>query len=162
MRALFSWFLSFFNFPSKIWYQYASEWIVLMRMKVTYRSKGVKCESCRNWYHLKCGKISDDVYASITEIVWYCESCCRAKNKEKDTPQVKLFLRNVDDIVRTVRGEPSCLLDAANSLHPNLQFTLEKTNSEGNLPFQDLTINVSQGRRVTCSWYQIQQIQGLY
>ena len=57
--------------------------------KVTYRSKGVECESCRNWYHLKCGKISDDVYASITEIVWYCESCCQAKNKEKDTPQVK-------------------------------------------------------------------------
>ena len=48
----------------------------------------------------------------------------------------------------------SCLLDAANSLHPNLQFTLEKTNSEGNLPFLDLNINVSQDRRVTCSWYQ--------
>ena len=75
-----------------------------------------------------------EVYASITEIVWYCESCCRAKNKEKDATQVKLFLRYVDDIVRTVRGEPSCLLDAANSLHPNLQFTLEKTNSEGILP----------------------------
>ena len=60
----------------------------------------------------------------------------------------------MDVIVRTVRGEPSCLLDAANSLHPNLQFTLEKTNSEGNLPFLDLNINVSQGRRVTCSWYQ--------
>ena len=49
---------------------------------------------------------------------------------------------------------PSCLLDAANSLHPNLQFTLEKTNSEGNLPFLDLNINGSQGRRVSCSWYQ--------
>ena len=60
---------------------------------VAYRSKGVECESWRNWYNLKCGKISDDVYASITEIVWYCESSCRAKNKEKDTSQVKLFLR---------------------------------------------------------------------
>ena len=67
---------------------------------------------------------------------------------------MKLFLRYVDDIVRTVSGEPSCLLDTANSLHPNLQFTLEKTNLEGNLPFLDLNINVSQGRRVTCSWYQ--------
>ena len=74
--------------------------------KVKYRSKVVECESCPNWYHLKCGKISDDVYASITEIVWYCERCCRAKNKEKVTPQVKLFLRYVDDILRTVRGEP--------------------------------------------------------
>ena len=99
-------------------------------------------------------KISDDVYASITEIVWYCESCCRAKNKEKGNPQVKLFLRYVNGIVRLVRGEPSCLLDAANSLHPNLQFTLKENNSEGNLPFLDLNKNVSQGRRVTCSWYQ--------
>ena len=110
--------------------------------KVTYRSKGVECEICQNWYHLKCGKMSNDVYASITELFWYCESCCRAKNKKKDTPQLKMFLGYVDDIVRTVRGEPSCLLDAANSLHPNLQFTLEETNSEGNLPFLDLNINV--------------------
>ena len=65
---------------------------------------------------------------------------------------MKLFLRYVDDIVRTVRGEPSCLLDAANSLHPNLQFTLEKTNSEGSLPFLDLNMNLLQGRRVTCCW----------
>ena len=46
-------------------------------------------------------KISDDVYASITEIVCYC--FCRAKNKEKDTPQVKWFLSYLDDIVRTVK-----------------------------------------------------------
>ena len=52
----------------------------------------------------------------------------------------------MDNIVRTVRGEPSCLLDDANSLHPNLQFTLEETNSQGNLPFVDLNINVSQVR----------------
>ena len=44
---------------------------------------------------------------------------------------MKLFLRYVDDIVRTVRGESSCLLDVANFVHPNLQFTLEETNSEG-------------------------------
>ena len=60
----------------------------------------------------------------------------------------------MDDIVITVRGEPSCLLDTANSFRLNLQFTLEETNSEGNLPFLDLNINVSQGRGVTCSWYQ--------
>ena len=67
---------------------------------------------------------------------------------------MKLFLRYVDDIVRTVRREPSCLLDAANSLHSNLQFTLEKPNLEGNSPYLDLNINVSQGTRVTCRWYQ--------
>ena len=60
----------------------------------------------------------------------------------------------MDDIVRTVKGEPSCLVDAANYLHPNLQFTLEETNSEENMSFLDLNINVSQGRGVTCNWYQ--------
>ena len=29
--------------------------------KVTRGRKGVECESRRNWYHQKCGKISDDV-----------------------------------------------------------------------------------------------------
>ena len=38
------------------------------RRKSTYRSKGVESECCRNWYHLKCGKMSDDFYATITEI----------------------------------------------------------------------------------------------
>ena len=60
----------------------------------------------------------------------------------------------MDAIVRTVRGEPSCVLDAAISLHPNLQFTLLETNSEGNFLFLDLNINLSRDRRVTSNWYQ--------
>ena len=59
------------------------------RRKVTYRSKWVECECCRN-----------------------CE------------------------------------------VRPNQQFTLEETNSKGNLPFLDLNINVSQDRGVNCNWYQ--------
>ena len=86
--------------------------------------------------------------------MWFCGSCSCAKNKEKDTPHVQLFLRYVNEFVKTVRGEPSCVLVAANSLHPNLQFILEETNSEGNLLFLDLNINVSQDRGVTCNWYQ--------
>ena len=93
-------------------------------------------------------------YPSKTEISWYCESCGCAKNKENDIQQVELFLTYVDDTVGTVRGEPSCVLDAAKSLHPNLQFNLDETNSGGNLPFPDLNINISQDRGVTCNWYQ--------
>ena len=78
-------------------------------------------------------KISDDVYASITEIVSYC--FCRATNKEKDSPQVKWFLSYLDDIVRTVEVELICVLDAANSVQPNLQFTIEETDSEGKFSF---------------------------
>ena len=59
----------------------------------------------------------------------------------------------MDDTVRTVRGEPSCVLDAANPLYANLQFILEETKSEVNLPFLLLNINVSQDRGEICSWY---------
>ena len=60
----------------------------------------------------------------------------------------------MNDIVRTVRGEPSWVLDATKSLHPNLQFTLGETISEGILPLLDLKKNVLQDTRVTCNWYQ--------
>ena len=62
--------------------------------------------------------------------------------KENYFPQVKLFFRYPDDILRTVTGESSGVLNTANSLQPNLQFTLEENNSEGNLPFLDLNMNV--------------------
>ena len=112
------------------------------RIKVTYRSKGVVCESCANWYHVECGNLSDDVYASITQIARFCESCCRAKNKEKYTTQVKLLLRYKDDVIRTVIDELKCVLDAAISLHPNLQFNLQEISSERILTFLDLNLNV--------------------
>ena len=35
--------------------------------KVTYRTKGVECEACLNWYHLGCGNISESEYADIAE-----------------------------------------------------------------------------------------------
>ena len=57
------------------------------------------------------------------------------ENVALDPDETIISLGYVDDIVRTVRGKPSCLFDAANSLHPNRQFTLEETNSEGNLQF---------------------------
>ena len=53
------------------------------KKKVTYWSKGVDLECCLNWYHVKCGDISDDENRNISETVWYCRKCItkRAKNK---------------------------------------------------------------------------------
>ena len=48
--------------------------------KVTYRTKGVRCEACLNWYHLGCGNISESEYADIVETVRYCIAC---KNNRK-------------------------------------------------------------------------------
>ena len=56
---------------------------------------------------------------------------------------MKLFKRYVDNIICTVRGEPDEYLKFANSLHNNLQFTLEKDKMEGNSAFLDINVNVS-------------------
>ena len=64
----------------------------------------------------------------------------------------KVFLRYVDDMVRTVKGDPWVVLEAANKLHPNLQFTIEELDKNGNLAFLDLNINVDSGKKVTCGW----------
>ena len=64
--------------------------------KVTNRSKDVESECCLNWYHVNSGDTSDDEF----------------------------FLRYVDDIVRTVKGDPENVLRAAYLLLPSLQFTI--------------------------------------
>ena len=50
---------------------------------------------------------------------------------------VKVFLRYVDVIVRSVKGDLGLVLEAANKLHPNLQFTIEELDSNVNLAFLD-------------------------
>ena len=60
----------------------------------------------------------------------------------------------MDDIVRAVKGDPGLVLEAAKKLHPNLQFTIEELDSNGNLAFLDLNVNVDSGKKITCRWYQ--------
>ena len=60
----------------------------------------------------------------------------------------------MDDIVRTVKGDPGVVLEAANKLHPNMQFTIEKLGTNGNLAFLDLNVNVDSAKKFTCGWYQ--------
>ena len=60
----------------------------------------------------------------------------------------------MDEIVRNVKGDPGLVLEAANKMRPNLQFTIEELDSNGNLAFLDLNVNVDEGKKVTCGWYQ--------
>ena len=101
-----------------------------------------------NWYHVKCGDILADEYRNISETVWYCRKCIPIREKNKSVLQAKLFLRYVDDIVRTVKGDPEKLLRAANLLHQNLQFTIETQNTNGKLAFLDLQISIDKSRKV--------------
>ena len=107
-----------------------------------------------NWFHVKCGNISDDEYKNISETVWYCSKSIAIREKNKSVQQAKLLLRYVDDIVRTVKGDPEKVLRAANLLHPNLQFTIETPNTNGKLEFLDLEISIDKSRKISCGWYQ--------
>ena len=111
--------------------------------RVTARSRGVECEVCNRWFHAKCQQMSNTEYNSMENQFWMCSFC--RENDQTDinhSSETKVFLRYVDDIVRTVRRDTKELLDAVNNLHPNLQFTLETTDDKNSLPFLDMSINV--------------------
>ena len=110
--------------------------------------------ACLNWYHLGYGNIAESKYTDIAETSWYCMTCEKQQEKDRTLNGVKVFLRYVDDIVRTVKGDPGVVLGVANKLHPNLQFTIEELDKNGYLAFLDLNINVDSGKKVTCGWYQ--------
>ena len=116
--------------------------------KVTYRTKGVECEPSLDWYHLGCGNILESKYADIAEIVWYCMTCKKQQEADQTANGVNDFLRYVDDIVRTVKCHPGVGLEAANKLHPNLQFTIEEPDSNGNLTLLDLNVNVDTEKKL--------------
>ena len=121
--------------------------------RVTFRGRGVECDSCKNWFHARCQKISNDEYANKQDVVLICTYC---NNQQIVGPneEMKLFKRYVDDIICTVRGDPDEYLKFANSLHNNLQFNLEKVNMEENLAFLDINVNVSSKNNITCHGYQ--------
>ena len=121
--------------------------------RVTYRGKGVECESCKNWFHARCQKISNEEYANMQDVVWICTYCSNQQTVGHYN-EMKLFKRYVDDIICTVRGDPDEYLKFANSLHNNLQFTLEKVNMDGGLAFLDINVNVSSKNNITSHWYQ--------
>ena len=129
--------------------------------RVTARARGVECEVCNRWFHAKCQQISNTEYDSMENQFWMCSFC--RENDQADinhSSETKNFLRYVDDIVRTVRGDTKELLDAVNNLHPKLQFTLETTDDKNSLPFLDLSINVQPEGNIFCTWYQKQSDTG--
>ena len=77
-------------------------------------------------------------------------------NKQADRAEnpAKVFLRYVVDILRAIKSDPGLVLDAAKKLHPNLQFTIEELDSNSNLAFLVLNVNLDSGKKVTSEWYQ--------
>ena len=100
-----------------------------------------------NWYHLGCGNILESEYADIAETVWYAYLQKKQQEADRTDNGVKLFLRYVDRIVRTVKDDPGVFLEAANKLHPILQFSIEELDINGNLAFLVLNVNVDSGKK---------------
>ena len=67
----------------------------------------------------------------------------------------------MDDIVRTVRGDPGVVLEAGNKSHTNLQFTIEEFHSNGKLAFLDFYVNVESGKNSHVSGTEISLIPAL-
>ena len=59
----------------------------------------------------------------------------------------------MDDIDRTVKDDPGVVLEAANKLHPKLQFIIEELDSNGYLAFMDLNVKVESGKKLTRGWH---------
>ena len=75
-----------------------------------------------------------------------CKLCNERREGELKMTGGKLFLRYLDDIVRTVKGDPSVVLHAAITLQPNLKFTLETTNENSDLAFLHFKKNLDGNR----------------
>ena len=71
--------------------------------RVTARSRGVEREVCNRWLPAKCQQISNTEHDSMENQFWMC-SFCREKDKtdSNHSSEIKVFLRYVDYIVRTV------------------------------------------------------------
>ena len=91
--------------------------------RLTFRGRGVECESCKLWFHARCQKISNEEYGNMQDVVCICTYCSNHQTVGR-YEEMKLFKRYVD-IICTVRGDPDEYSKFANSLHNNLQFTLE-------------------------------------
>ena len=76
------------------------------------------------------------------------------KNVQRRTQEFKAFKRYMDDIACTGKGNPQGYLEYVNSLHNNLQFTLETPNANGNLTFMDLKLSINDERQISCHWFQ--------
>ena len=126
---------------------------------VTFRGYSVQCKECNVWFHRKCTILSVPEIKKLKPGSWAC-GCTQKLAVEPTTIQPetlsspsKIFARYVDDIVRSVKeDEIDQLLENANKIHQNLEFTIEKEHDR-EIPFLDLLIRRDDTGRLSSSWY---------
>ena len=124
---------------------------------VTRRGYSIKCNTCLTWYHRKCTDLSvlEIKQRNSDSSIWYCG--CNTAPPEltlAEETKAKVFGRYVDDILRSAEtDEIDQILATSNSLHGNLEFTIERLDDSGEMPFLDMRVHLKDGK-IQTSWYQ--------
>ena len=122
--------------------------------RVTRRGYSVQCNRCAFWYHRQFTELTVVEIKRMVDCDWNCG--CRVARGVITQPspekRAQLFARYVDDIIRTVKiADVDDMMEHANRLHPNIEFTMEMP-SDGRLAFLDMLIDNNEGR-LTTQWY---------
>ena len=126
----------------------------------------VQCRRCGFWYHRRCTNLSVADLRRLSSGEWLCGCGVRsgqgsAVNHPPLSSPAKIFARYVDDIIRSIkRHEISSLLQAANQLHANLQFTME-LETDQQIPFLDMLIERRE-YKLSTAWYSKPTDTGVY
>ena len=116
------------------------------RQNVNDDEMAICCDGCGYWFHEHCLSTDIKTLMSSEEDFWLC-GC----STEPPRP-AKIFYRYVDDILRTVKvTDVDRLMDMANALHRNLEFTIEE-EKESSIPFLDMLIQ-RRDNRLRSGWY---------
>ena len=115
---------------------------------VSRRGYSFACIDCLKWFHRICTSVTiEEARAMNASTRWQCG--CRNVVGES----AKIFDRYVDDIFRSGKTDSiESILERANNLHPNLEFTIERLEN-GKIPFLDMTVGLNEGN-LTTAWYQ--------
>ena len=84
---------------------------------------------------------------------WICPQCQEEETGQAKREKAKIFGRYVDDILRSVQTDSiGSILDRVNTLHHNLENTIERLRDNG-IPCLDMLVKC-QDACVSTSWYQ--------
>ena len=121
-------------------------------MAVTYVGYSIRCVQYNKWYHRKRTNLSVEEAKRQKGSNWFCG--CRLERTQPHTigEQAKVCGRYVDDIIRSAgSNKVSEILQCANTLHPNLEFTSE-CEWDGNWAFLDMLVT-RKNSSISTTWY---------
>ena len=113
---------------------------------LTHNDMAICCDGCGYWFHEHYLSTDIKTLMSSDEDFGLC-GCSTEPPK-----QAKIFYRYVNDILRMVKvTDVERLLDMADALHRNLEFTIEE-QKENSIPFLDMVIQ-RRDDRLRSGWY---------